>query len=154
MTTEQLLDACARHPLAFRFYADQEHAYLDWDTYVKKEFNGINALLKRKDIWDVCYQLYMNTDIPKEKTEQEVGEIEIYKQCIAAGMLLSSKGYDQLTKKQRNMVIRRTYEKDKQINKEEKYILFQHTFATSLISADADDNPWQKTKEAYDNAND
>lgn len=154
MTTEQLLDACARHPLAFRFYADQEHAYLDWDTYVKKEFNGINALLKRKDIWDVCYQLYMKTDIPKEKMEQEVGEIEIYKQCIAAGMLLSSKGYDQLTKKQRNMVIRKTYEKDKQINKEEKYILFQHTFATSLISADADDNPWQKTKEAYDNAND
>lgn len=154
MTTEQLLDACARHPLAFRFYADQEHAYLDWDTYVKKEFNGINALLKRKDIWDACYQLYMNTDIPKEKTEQEVGEIEIYKQCIAAGMLLSSKGYDQLTKKQRNMVIRKTYEKDKQVNKEEKYILFQHTFATSLISADADDNPWQKTKEAYDNAND
>ena len=46
MTTEQLLDACARHPLAFRFYADQEHAYLDWDTYVKKEFNGIESTVK------------------------------------------------------------------------------------------------------------
>ena len=39
MTTEQLLDACSRHPLAIQFYDDYEEPYRKWEDGTFDRFN-------------------------------------------------------------------------------------------------------------------
>lgn len=158
MTTEQLLDACARHPLAIAFYNQFEKPYQTWEDGKFKAFNGMEALIHRKDVWNVCYQDYINLEMPQNKNEKEEKvEYCLYRQCLDADMLLSPKSYDHFTKKQRQMIIKKTSENANIVDNSELLMGKASCFVSLLCTLDtADDTetPWVKAKERYDTAND
>lgn len=158
MTTEQLLDACSRHPLAIQFYDDYEEPYRKWEDGTFDRFNGLEALIHRKDVWTVCYKDYMNSELPQDKNEDEEKiEFSLYRQCLDADILLSPDSYDHFTKKQRQRIIKRTSENADFVEKSELLMARGLCFSSILCSIDGSNthNPsWSKEKEVYNKSND